>query len=81
MSMYGTPPKWDDPKYLEAFDIVLKAAEKAGKPAGMYAASSNIEWAVEKGFKFVSIDSDDTFLMSAANRALKKAREAVKNNS
>ena len=81
MSMYGTPPKWDDPKYLEAFDIVLKAAEKAGKPAGMFAASSNIEWAVEKGFKFISIDSDDTFIMSAGNRALKKAKEAIKNNS
>jgi len=81
ISMTGQAPNWEDPKYLEAFDIVLKAGKKACKPVGMFANSSNIDWAIEKGFKFVSIDTDDVFLMSAANRALKKAQEAVKNHS
>jgi len=77
MSMFGVPPKWDEPKYLEAFDTVLKAAKKAGKPAGMYATSDNIEWAIEKGFKFNSVDSDDSFVMRGAITALRRARSAL----
>ena len=36
MSMFGTPAAWKEPSYLESFDKVLKAAEQAGKPVGMY---------------------------------------------
>ena len=77
MDMFGTPGSWDEPGYQEAFDTVLKAAEKAGKPAGMYCVSGNVEWAIEKGFKFCSVDSDDGFLMRAARDALKIARSAA----
>ena len=77
MDMFGAPPKWDEPDYQEAFDTVLKAAERAGKPAGMYCFSGNIEWAIEKGFRFCSVDSDDSFLMRAGSDALKKARSAA----
>ena len=77
MSMFGVPGKWDDPSYLETFDTVLEAATKAGKPAGMYCSSGNIEWAIEKGFKFNSVDSDDGFLMRAARDAVMKARNAA----
>lgn len=77
MNMFGVPGKWDDPVYLQAFDTVLEAAAKAGKPAGMYCGSGNIEWAIEKGFKFNSVDSDDAFLLTAARAALVKARDAA----
>lgn len=76
MSMFGAPGKWNEPSYQEAFDTVLKAAKKAGKPAGMFCNSGNIEWAIEKGFRFNSVDSDDGFLMTAARAALNKARNA-----
>jgi 2-dehydro-3-deoxyglucarate aldolase len=77
MSMFGTPSSWDEPRYLESFDRVLKAAERAGKPAGMYCSSNNIEWAIEKGFKFNSVDNADSFLVTAARTALTKAKNAI----
>jgi len=77
MSMFGVPAKWGDPKYMEAFDIVVKAAKNAGKPAGIYATSQNIEWAIDKGFTFNSVDSADGFLAAGAAAALRKARDAA----
>lgn len=77
MSMFGTPVGWNEPGYLESFDKVLKAAEQVGKLTGMYCSSNNIEWAIEKGFKFNSVDNADSFLMTAARTALTKARNAI----
>ncbi len=71
---FGIPPKWDDPRYLKAFDRVLEASEEWGKPAGMFASINNIGWAIEKGFRFNTVDDDDTFLMHGARIALEKAR-------
>jgi len=75
---FGMPPRWGEPRYLEAFDTVLKAAKKHGKSAGMFATIENIGWAVEKGFRFNTVDSADTFLMRGARMALEKARMSVK---
>lgn len=77
MSMFGRPPAWDEPGYLEAFDTVLKAAGRAGKPAGMFATSGNIEWAIDKGFRFNSVDNDEGFMMAGARAALGKAQGAI----
>ncbi len=71
---FGVPPRWDEPRYLAAFDRVLEAAERHGKPAGMFATIDNIEWALKKGFKFNTVDDDDTFLIRSAQTALAKAR-------
>ena len=73
-SLGFTAPEWDNPRYAEAFDKVLAAASKRGKPAGLYATQGNIEWAVEKGFRLNTVDSDDTFLFRAARAALRQAR-------
>jgi len=72
---FGVPPKWDDSRYLAAFDQVLEAAKHHGKVAGMFASIDNIEWALEKGFKFVSVDDDDTFLIHGAQIALQEAKK------
>ncbi len=69
----GVPPKWDDPRYMAAFDRVLSVAARHGKPAGMFANLDNIEWALEKGFRFNTVDNDDTFLLRGARMALEKA--------
>jgi len=74
---FGIPPQWDAPKYVAAFDRVLEVSAKHGKPAGMFAISDNIEWAVKKGFKFNTVDMDDAFLTNAARAALQKARKAM----
>jgi len=73
LSLGFNSPKWDDPKYLEAFDKVLAAAKKWGKPAGMYATEENIEWAIDKGFTYNTVGSADSFLMRGAKMALEKA--------
>ena len=69
---FGVPPKWDEPRYLAAFDRVLQAAEKHGKPAGMFASVDTIEWALDKGFKFNSVGDADSFLINGARIALDK---------
>ena len=77
MSMFGTPIGWNEPSFLASLDKVLKAAKKVGKPTGMYCSMDNIEWAIEKGFKFNSVDNADKFLMTTAQVALSKARNAI----
>ena len=72
---FGIPLKWDEPRYLAAFDHVLESAKRHGKPAGLYTTSENIRWALEKGFKFNTVDNDDTFLIQGATAALAKARQ------
>ena len=69
-------PKWENPEYLEAFDNVLAAAKKWGKPAGMFTFIENIEWAIKKGFILNTVDSADRFLLQGAKMALEKARHA-----
>jgi len=72
---FGAPPDWSNPQYLAAFDRVLELAKRHGKPAGMFATIDNIEWALEKGFKFNTIDDDDTFLITSAKMAIAKAHQ------
>ena len=40
----------------------------------MFASIDNIGWAIEKGFRFNTVDDDDTFLMHGARMALEKVR-------
>lgn len=70
---FGVPPKWEEPRYMAAIDRVLEVAARHGKPAGMFANMENIEWALEKGFRFNSVDNDDIFLLRGARMALEKA--------
>jgi len=78
---FGMPLKWDEPRYLEAYDKVVKAAEKWGKIAGLHTSLSdspgNIEWAVERGFRMVTVSDADTFMIEGARIALDRAHQAV----
>ena len=75
------PAKWDEPRYLEAYDKVLKAANRWGKVAGLPTNTSNnpgnIDWAIERGFKMVTVGDADTFMIEGARAALDRAREAA----
>jgi len=75
---FGVPPDWNDPRYQAALDRVLEVSAKHGKPAGMFCISDTIEWALEKGFTFNTIEADDFLLIRSARMALEKAREAAK---
>lgn len=72
---FGIPPKWDDARYLAAFDRVLVSARQHGKAAGMFATFDNIEWALEKGFTFNTVDDADVFLIRGAQMALDKTKK------
>jgi len=74
-----TEPQWDESRYLAAFDRVLEVSKQHGKPAGMFATLDNIEWALEKGFKFNTVDCDDFFLIRAAKMALEKEARGAGN--
>ena len=75
---FGVPPDWNNAKYQKALDRVLEVSAKHGKPAGMFCISDTIEWALEKGFTFNTIEADDYLLIRSARMALEKAREAAK---
>ncbi len=71
---FGIPPKWNEPRYLAAFDRVLEASKRHKKPAGIFASSENLEWALDKGFKYNTVDDADGFLTRYARMILEKAR-------
>jgi 2-keto-3-deoxy-L-rhamnonate aldolase RhmA len=71
---FGIPPKWDEPRYLAAFDRVLSSAKRHKKAAGMFATLDNIEWALDRGFTFNSVDDADKFLVRGAEMALDRVR-------
>ncbi len=77
----GQPPKWDEPRYLEAFDKVIKAANKLGKVAGLHTNLSDnpgsVYWALDRGFRMVTVGDADTFIIQGAQVTLEKARDAA----
>jgi len=75
---FGVPPDWNAPRYQAAFDRVLEVSAKHGKPAGMFCISDTIEWALEKGFTFNTVEADDFLLIRSARMALEKAQKAAK---
>jgi 2-dehydro-3-deoxyglucarate aldolase len=76
---FGIPPKWDEPRYLVAFDRVLEVSKRYRKSAGIFATYDNIEWALEKGFRFNTVDDADKFLVRGAQTALDRVNKWVRN--
>ncbi|MFP3952481.1 MAG: hypothetical protein ACLFVP_10130, partial [Candidatus Bathyarchaeia archaeon] len=70
---YSVPPKYDDPRFIEALDKVVETAEEHGKPAGLFCNMDNIAWAIEKGFRYNTVGSADSFMMFGARTALERA--------
>ncbi len=71
-------PDLENPEFLEAYDKTLAAGKAHNKPVGLYAFLNNVQWAIERGFTAVTIDSSDSFLMRAARQAYKTAAAAIK---
>ena len=72
----GVPRQFDHPTYLDALDRVVRAAEKAGKPAGILAAdkSAGVKLA-ERGFRFIGVGSDSTVLSAGLRDAVDTLRD------
>jgi hypothetical protein len=60
---------------VAAFDRVLSSASRHHKSAGIFATLDNIEWALDKGFTFNTVDDADAFLVRGAQMALGKVRD------
>ncbi|MCD6536870.1 MAG: 2,4-dihydroxyhept-2-ene-1,7-dioic acid aldolase [Thaumarchaeota archaeon] len=69
----GIPTQYDNPRFKEALEKILKTCQKYDVAPGIYAFSlENAEEMVSKGFRFVSLMSDVRMLRSGYREALKK---------
>ena len=67
-----------DPEVVEARNYILETAKKHGIPAGIHTNSTKVSVEMVKlGFQFVSLQSDDRFLMSRAKEEVIAVREGI----
>ena len=68
-----------DPEVVEARQHILATAKRHGIPAGIHTNSTAVSVAmIKEGFQFVSIQSDDRFLMAKAKEEVAAVREGIK---
>jgi 4-hydroxy-2-oxoheptanedioate aldolase len=72
----GLPNSWDPdfPEYWAALEIVKRAAADAGVPGGIHASPGRVAQMVERGYRFIAIGFDISFMTQAATAALQGAR-------
>jgi len=71
---FSVPPNYDNKKFTDALDHVLKVANDHGKPAGLWTNLDNVGWAVKKGFRFNTVINADMMLQYGAAEAVKRGR-------
>jgi len=73
---FGSPLRWDEPRYVSAYDRLAEAAQKAGKAAGAFTNElDRIPWLLEKGHRALMVGEADAFLIRGARAALDAARQ------
>jgi 2-keto-3-deoxy-L-rhamnonate aldolase RhmA len=74
----GIHRQYTHPDFIKALDRIVEAGEAHGVAPGMHCFTTpgptNINDAIERGFRFCAVDTDITFLRSAASEALKSIR-------
>jgi len=70
----GVWMQWNHPKFEDAIQKILDAAENTGTIPGMLAPIEETHRTVERGFKLISIGRDVGFLKQAVASELQKAR-------
>jgi 4-hydroxy-2-oxoheptanedioate aldolase len=72
----GLPNTWDPdfPEYWAALEKVQRVAQELGVPAGIHASPGRVAALIEKGYRFVAVGFDISFMASAATAALQAAR-------
>jgi len=70
----GVWREWDHPKFEDAIQKILDAAEDTGVVPGMLALIEEIHKTIERGFKLISIGRDVGFLKQAATFELERAK-------
>jgi 4-hydroxy-2-oxoheptanedioate aldolase len=72
----GLPNTWDPdfPEYWAALEKVKRAAMELGVPGGIHSSPGKVAAMLERGYQFVAIGFDISFMASAAASALQAAR-------
>jgi 2-keto-3-deoxy-L-rhamnonate aldolase RhmA len=72
---YGVPGDIKDPRVQEAIRRVVVAAQKAGKPAGIFAGTAEgARQECDKGFQFITVGSDLSRLVVATQAMCLEAK-------
>jgi 2-keto-3-deoxy-L-rhamnonate aldolase RhmA len=75
----GIPGQLDNPKYRQAIESVARAAEDAGKCAGVLAGSADgAAMYLDLGYRFVGVSGDVGLLASAARSTVGRLAELSK---
>lgn len=74
----GLPHTWepDFPEYWAAIEAVQRAADEAGVPHGIHTSQGRVAAMIERGYRFIAVGFDVSFMASAAAAALQTARAA-----
>ncbi|MCK5212336.1 MAG: hypothetical protein KAQ74_00325, partial [Dehalococcoidia bacterium] len=71
---FGSPLRWDEPRYVGAYDILAEAARKAGKASGAFMNElDRIPWLLDRGHRVIVVGEADAFLIRGAKAALDAA--------
>lgn len=72
----GLPNSWepDFPEFWAACDAVQRVAADLGVPSGIHSSAARAAAMIERGYRFVAVGFDISFLASAATAALQAAR-------
>jgi 4-hydroxy-2-oxoheptanedioate aldolase len=72
----GLPNTWDPdfPEYWAALEKVQRVAKELGVPGGIHSSPGRVTAMLEKGYQFVAVGFDISFMASAASAALQAAR-------
>jgi 4-hydroxy-2-oxoheptanedioate aldolase len=72
----GLPNTWDPdfPEYWAALEKVQRAAKEARVPSGIHASPHRVTAMIEKGYQFIAVGFDISFMTQAATTALQGAR-------
>jgi len=74
----GLPNTWDPdfPEYWAALESVQRVAAELGVPGGIHASPGRVPAMLERGYRFIAMGFDISFMTSAATAALQGARPA-----
>jgi 2-keto-3-deoxy-L-rhamnonate aldolase RhmA len=72
----GLPNTWDPdfPEYWAALEKVQRVAKELGVPGGIHSSPGRVTAMLEKGYQFVAVGFDISFMATAATAALQAAR-------
>ncbi|MGH2378015.1 MAG: HpcH/HpaI aldolase family protein [Candidatus Limnocylindria bacterium] len=78
-SSLGLPNTWepDFPEFWAAIDEVAKVANELGMPGGIHSSPTRAAAMIERGYRFVAVGFDISYLAGAATAAIKAVREQV----